>query len=1150
MYCDQASEPDEMFPVVSNIDELEERIVVRNIPQRLLEDYDFAQFKDIDWSEQSATSPDELRSKVKDDSVELLKEYLENKSDSLKQRALQYAMEDNQIETVKCLIEYLDEYILLKKYDLVRNEGIIEKSLLQYITESNDKEMAKCFLDKFPNENRPEIILQEVLMNIPGKLFRTTTCYHLAAYLGLSELTNFYKSQGITVDSKTLMEETALMWATRGDQKSLIEELISMGACPFLKNINGCTALRWAVRYGHIECVNILLKYFTNEHQSDLISSLNLASAFGYSKIVEAIIASSLIDVNTPDCYQLYPIHYAANKGHEDVLRLLIQNKADLNVTNAKGDTALFLAIQNDQVHIVRMLIEYGCNVYLKNMEGKDIWSFALLKRNKACFQGLIHIIAEKITQGSTEMKMLFNTRSPVFEIAKNGDLSGLEILEKRKLDMKIKDEGGNTILHIAAQGKHHDIVERFKDPNFLNEQNNNEETAFHLAASTGNFETINAFLKLGAKANIKNCNGETILHIAAKSKSTSAEVMKLLVNYMMNRHSWDNLNDIDKEGRNALHVAALYGSPDVIWECRSLTCNTSDMNGDTPYHLAIRAGQPEIFQKMLDIYDFKMNKADLNKRNKEGETVVFKVIEKRFLCCFKRLLQHNIDLTFKYKEKENTVLHDLVKICIRNSECLEFFDILHDHFTSKNNLKFSSKDFRKLIFEVKNKKQLSVFSLAFIKCAKDIINKLMTLKYVTQFDIDDCKYFDVTQILLNNDIRFKNIKKDSDTSMPSSSAFEIFLSMETKPSLGELFTILPLKHIAVVYKEMNQVLCAAAMLVHFSHMLLLTVNANQLVKYKVDEVKNINLNLIVICSLCEPVVILIFCLISLFRSTCNYLGYKGRDEDPEEDDENHHQHNKLYLGADIDKNSCQYKLKKFTKYVRKKFLLTIIMSIYSVLSIAWIIQRCTNNPDYYICLGVVLCYGWLLGITFIRGLKPLHYFWRVLSEMLERDILRFFCMYTCVLLAFSLSFHIWLNGSGNLKDENPWLTIFALFNLMLGMGEIFDFSLQDALNEGSSLTHMYKALYCLYFLIGIIIFINLLTAMLNDTYSVIKSKNELNWQIDSIKQAIRVEKILPCVRLLFYRGKIERMKCLDNEDDSIKYYAILPLKKNKNNQK
>ncbi|CAI9722032.1 transient receptor potential cation channel subfamily A member 1-like [Octopus vulgaris] len=791
-----------MFPVVSNIDELEDRIVIGNIPQRVPEAYNFEQFKGIDWSEQPATSSDELRRIVRDDSVELLKEYLENKSDSLKQRALQYAMEDNQIETIKCLIEYLDEYILLKKYDLVRNEGIIEKSLLQYITESNDKDMAKCFLDKFPKEKRPEIILQEILMNIPGKSFRTATCYHLAAYLGFSELTNFYKSQGITVDSKTLMEETALMWATRGDQKLLIQELIRMGACPFLKNVNGCTALRWAVRYGYIECVNILLGHFTNEHKSDLISSLNLASAFGYSQIVESIIASSLIDVNTPDCYQQYPIHYAANKGHEDVLQLLIQNKADLNVTNAKGDTALFLAIQNDQMHIVRMLIEFGCEVYLKNMEGKDIWSFALLKRDKACFQGLIYIIREKIINGSTELEMLFNTRSPVFEIAKNGDLSGLEILEERKLDMKIKDEDGNTILHIAAQGKHHAIVDRFKDPNFLNEQNNNEETALHLAVSTGSFETINAFLKLGAKANIKNCNGETILHIAAKSKNTSAEVMRLLVNYVMNRHSWDNLNDTDKEGRNALHVAALYSSPGVIWECRILNCNTSDINGDTPYHLAIRAKQPEIFQKMLDIYEFKMNKADLNKRNNEGETVVFKAIENSFLCCFERLLQHNIDLTLKYKEKENTVLHHLVKICIKNSECLEFFDVLHDHFTSKNNLKFSSKDFRKLIFEVKNKKQLCVFSLAFIKCAKDIIEKLMTLKYVTQFDIGERKYFDVTQILLNHDMYFKSIKRNSDTSMPSNSAFEIFLNMETKPALGELFTILPLKHIAELTRK------------------------------------------------------------------------------------------------------------------------------------------------------------------------------------------------------------------------------------------------------------------------------------------------------------------------------------------------------------
>lgn len=1088
-----------------------------------------------------------MRSKVRDDSIEVLKEYLENKSVSLKQGALQYAMEDNQIEIIKCLIEYLDENILLKKYDLFRNEGIVEKTLLQYITESNDIDMAKCFLDKFPNEKRSQIILQEILVNIPEKLSRSATCYHLAAYLGLSELTNFYKSQEINVDSKTLMEETALMWATRGDQKLLIEELISMDACPFLKNNNGCTALRLAVRYGHIECVNVLLKYFTNEHKSDLISSLNLASAFGYSEIVESIIASPLIDVNTPDCYQQYPIHYAANKGHEDILRLLKQNNADLNVTNAKGDTALFLAIQNEQMHIVRMLIEFGCNVHLKNMEGKDIWSFALLKRDKACFQGLMHIIMEKINNGSIEMKILFNTRSPVFEIAKNGDLSGLQILDELKLNVKMKDEDSNTIMHIAAQRKHHAIVDRFKDPNFINEQNNNDETGLHLAASTGCFETINAFLKLGAKANIKNCNGETVLHIAAKSKNTSADVMRLLVNYMMNIHSWDNLNDTNNEGRNALHVAALYGSPDVIWECRILTCNTFDVNGDTPYHLSIRDGQPEIFQKMLDIYDFKMNKADLNKRNKKGETVVFNVIDKGFLSCFERLLQHDIDLTLKYGEKENTILHHLVKICTRNShnmEYLKIFDILHDHFTSKSNLKFSSKDFRKLIFELKNKKQLSVFSLAFKNCSKNILEKLMTLKNVTQFDRDGRKYYDVTQVLSCS----QNIKKDSDTSISSNSVFEMFLNMETRPFLGELFTILPLKYVAEVYEEMNIYLCSAVMVVHLSHMSMLSYHAGSLVNC-IAEAETIGLNQIIICSLIEPIVILIFCLLSLINSKWNYQGYKERDEWPEE---NHDQDNAQSSRGDSNENGRLNKTKKLLKYVRKKFSLTVIMFIYSVLSITWTFQHFTNDPDYYKCLSVVLWYGWLLCIIFIRGWKPIHYFWRLLGEMLVKDVTRFLAIYLSVLLAFSYLFHIRLCGSGHLKDSSPFSTVFSLFNLMLGMEEIFEYNLKDSLNEISSVDSLYKVAYCAYVIMGVVVLINLLTAMLTDSYGILKANNKLNWQIDSIKQAIRFEKIIPCVRLFFYKRKIVRWKCLDNEDDSFRYYVISPPlnKKFKKNQR
>jgi len=64
------------------------------------------------------------------------------------------------------------------------------------------------------------------------------------------------------------------------------------------------------------------------------------------------------------------PIHIAAQNGHSDIVKFLIEKKADLNAKNAKGNTGIHMAIGYDYFETAQILIAAGADVNLTNDMG------------------------------------------------------------------------------------------------------------------------------------------------------------------------------------------------------------------------------------------------------------------------------------------------------------------------------------------------------------------------------------------------------------------------------------------------------------------------------------------------------------------------------------------------------------------------------------------------------------------------------------------------------------------------------------------------------------------------------------------------------------------------------------------------------------
>ncbi|KAG6879264.1 hypothetical protein C0992_004011 [Termitomyces sp. T32_za158] len=60
------------------------------------------------------------------------------------------------------------------------------------------------------------------------------------------------------------------------------------------------------------------------------------------------------------------PLHYAAKNGHLELVELLLEYKADINLANSFGWSSLYHAVKNGHLNIVAVLLENKADIILE----------------------------------------------------------------------------------------------------------------------------------------------------------------------------------------------------------------------------------------------------------------------------------------------------------------------------------------------------------------------------------------------------------------------------------------------------------------------------------------------------------------------------------------------------------------------------------------------------------------------------------------------------------------------------------------------------------------------------------------------------------------------------------------------------------------
>lgn len=137
--------------------------------------------------------------------------------------------------------------------------------------------------------------------------------------------------------------ETALMLAVREDSYRVFEYLISHPQIQLDQRAsNGDTALMLAAYLGKVDWVAELINAGAQVNQTGW-TALHYAAAIGDEQIIAVLLEyHAYIDAESPN--QTTPLMMAARKGDLPAVRLLVEEGADLSLKNMVGMTALDFA--------------------------------------------------------------------------------------------------------------------------------------------------------------------------------------------------------------------------------------------------------------------------------------------------------------------------------------------------------------------------------------------------------------------------------------------------------------------------------------------------------------------------------------------------------------------------------------------------------------------------------------------------------------------------------------------------------------------------------------------------------------------------------------------------------------------------------------
>ena len=364
-----------------------------------------------------------------------------------------------------------------------------------------------------------------------------------------------------------------------------------------------------------VDLVSFLLKHGAdpNFRGIHLSTPLHYATNDANFRVVQVLLESGA-DIDSRDDEGRTPLHLVTTELEngeaqaQDVTRLILERGANVNAQDNDGATPLLGAASWCRVDISEILLEHGAEPNVKNNNGETplIRLFYHDDDGIPCHDPYRYSLSQLLLEHGANANEQDKDHTTPLHLAMSWQLYEIaQILLEHDAEPNMADKDGVTPLHLVLQPECRYEMVRMEDEEVLaarcvrlllehgadvNAQDKYSNTPLLLAIKTSMYYDLALnLLSRGAEPNVKNCRGETPLHLLLENVSAfdDDDILGLVHSLL------DHGADVDAWDRNRATplLLAVKGRSDNIARIlleRSADPNLKNIRGKTPLHLLL----------------------------------------------------------------------------------------------------------------------------------------------------------------------------------------------------------------------------------------------------------------------------------------------------------------------------------------------------------------------------------------------------------------------------------------------------------------------------------------------------------------------------------------------------------------------------------